>query len=140
MNDKLKANLGWERQLLCHFFKHRFHFPEFNMTSDLYYQPAALYRCNIVVDGTFASSHALTQAFTSNGLVRSVNPPMGEGGTRVHTPINSEPHHLHMAPVQISSTHGLERAICLRNKYPRQFYLNDNPVHFIWCSIHNKNV
>lgn len=111
-----RTNLGWKRQLLGHFREHRLHLAQLDTTSDLYYQPAALHRSHVVVDGTFPAAHALTQSFPGDGFVRRPEAPQRKRGAGINAAVDGEPHHLHVTPVQVSSAQSLQTETCDNNE------------------------
>lgn len=57
-----------------------------------------------MIDGTRPATHALAQAFTGDGLVQGLDAPHSKYGAVIHAATDGETHHLHVTPVQITST------------------------------------
>lgn len=81
---------------------------EFTTSPHLYYEAASLHGSHVVIDGAFASPHALSHALAGDGLERGWYSPQGKHVLGVHRAVDCQAHHFEMAPVEVTATQCLK--------------------------------
>lgn len=88
---------------------------EFTTSTHLYYEAASPHGSHVVINGSFASPHALSHTLAGDGLERGWNSPQGEHVLGVHRAVDCQAHHFKMAPVKITTTQCLKVNGRIRN-------------------------
>lgn len=90
---------------------------EFTAPTHLYYEAASLHGSHVVINGTFASPHALSHTLAGNGLERGRYPPQGKHVLGVHRAVDCQAHHFKMAPMEVTTTQCLKVNGRIRNTW-----------------------
>lgn len=103
----------WEGQLVGNLVKETSYLLELTASAHLHDETAGLHGRHVVIDGTFASPHALSHALARDGLERGWHSPYGKHVLGVHSTVDRQAHHFKVAPVEVATTQCLSER---RNK------------------------